>query len=310
MPLDAHAQAVLAAFADLPPLDPATLTIEHYRAFLAAGMVPGEPEPLAAVTDLVAQGAAGPLAARAYHPGGNAPLPVVAFFHGGGFVSLGLDSHDALCRRLARLSGALVVSFDYRLAPEAPFPAAAHDAIAAVRWLHAHVATLGGDPTRIAVVGDSAGGNLAAVAAQQLRGDAAEPCHQLLLYPAVDGAADTASYREHVNVGFLPAALMRWFWQLYLGGGNAHDALASPLRSANLTGLAPATVFTAECDPLRDEGEAYARALAAAGNAVELKRWDGQFHGFASLLNVLPAADAAVAEGAAALRRAFAAVPA
>ncbi|MCW3479696.1 alpha/beta hydrolase [Neisseriaceae bacterium JH1-16] len=310
MPLDAHAQAVLAAFADLPPLDPATLTIEHYRAFLAVGMVPGEPEPLAQVSDLVAQGAAGAIAARAYHPGGNGPLPVVAFFHGGGFVSLGLDSHDALCRRLALLSGALVVSFDYRLAPEAPFPAAAHDAVAAVRWLHAHAAALGGDPGRIAVAGDSAGGNLAAVAAQQLRGDAAEPCHQLLLYPAVDGAADTASYHEHVNVGFLPAALMRWFWQLYLGDADAHDPLASPLRSAKLAGLAPATVFTAECDPLRDEGEAYARALAATGNAVELKRWDGQFHGFASLLGVLPAADAAVAEGAAALRRAFAAVPA
>jgi len=310
MPLDAHAQAVLAAFADLPPLDPATLTIEHYRAFLAAGQRPVEPEPLAAVNELIAHGATGPIAARAYHPGGDGPLPVVAFFHGGGFVSLGLDSHDALCRRLARLSGALVVSFDYRLAPEAPFPAAAHDAVAAVRWLFAHAAALGGDPVRIAVAGDSAGGNLAAVAAQQLKGDSAAPCHQLLFYPVIDGAAEAASYREQDNVGFLPAALMRWFWQLYLSGADAHDALASPIHSAKLAGLAPATVFTAECDPLRDEGEAYARALAAAGNEVELKRWDGQFHGFASLLNVLPAADAALLEGAAALRRAFAAVPA
>jgi acetyl esterase len=132
----------------------------------------------------------------------------------------------------------------------------------------------------------------------------------LLFYPVIDGAAEAASYREQDNVGFLPAVLMRWFWQLYLAGADAHDALASPIRSTNLHGLAPATVFTAECDPLRDEAEAYARALAAAGNEVTLKRWDGQFHGFASLLGVLPSADAAVAEGAAALRRAFAAVPA
>ncbi|MDN0074508.1 alpha/beta hydrolase [Crenobacter sp. SG2303] len=310
MPLDAHAQAVLAAFADLPPLDVSTVTIDHYRAFLAAGMAPAEPEALTAVSDVVAAGAAGPIAARVYHPDGDGPLPVVAFFHGGGFVSLGLDSHDALCRRLARLSGALVVSFDYRLAPEHPFPAAAHDAVAALRWLRTHAAELGGDAARIAVAGDSAGGNLAAVASQQLRGDAAEPCHQLLFYPVIDGAAEAASYREHVSVGFLPAELMRWFWQQYLAGADAHHALASPIRSANLAGLAPATVFTAECDPLRDEGEAYARALAAAGNTVELKRWDGQFHGFASLLGVLPAADAAVAEGAAALRRAFATVAA
>jgi acetyl esterase len=232
---------------------------------------------------------------------------VVAFFHGGGFVSLGLDSHDALCRRLAKLSGALVVAFDYRLAP---FPAPVHDAITALRWLHQNAAVLGGDAQRLAVAGDSAGGNLAAVACQQLRNEPACPRHQLLFYPVLDGAADSASYREFAEGYFLTAELMRWFWQHYLAGADPLHVCASPARQPNLAGIAPSTIFTAECDPLRDEAETYAQALAAAGCEVTLQRWDGQFHGFASLLGLLPAADAALEQGAAALRQALAPIAA
>jgi acetyl esterase len=291
MPLDSYAQGMLAAFNSLPQPDVATLTVADYRAGLASQVLTITPDPLPSVQDLTAQGSDGPIAARAYHPGGTDPLPVVAFFHGGGFVSLGLDSHDALCRRLAKLSGALVVAFDYRLAPEHPFPAPVHDAIAALRWLHQDAAALGGDAQRLAVAGDSAGGNLAAVACQQLRNEPACPRHQLLFYPVLDGAADSASYREFADGYFLTAELMRWFWQHYLAG------------------IAPSTIFTAECDPLRDEAETYAQALAAAGCEVTLQRWD-QFHGFASLLGLLPAADAALEQGAAALRQALAPIAA
>jgi acetyl esterase len=302
MPLDSAAQQLLAALSSLSQPDPATLTVAAYRAQLASQTLPIQPDPLPSVRDLSAQGAAGAIAARAYHPGGDGPLPVVAFFHGGGFVSLGLDSHDALCRRLAKLSGALVVAFDYRLAPEHPFPAPLEDAIAALRWLHRHAAELGGDADRLAVAGDSAGGNLAAAASLRLRGEAPCPRHQLLFYPVIDAAADSASYREFADGYFLTAGLMHWFWRHYLAGATPRQPDASPLHHPDLAGTPDTTIFTAECDPLRDEGEAYAHALSAAGVRVMLKRWNGQFHGFASLLGLLPAADAALEEGAAALR--------
>ena len=233
----------------------------------------------------------------------------MVYFHGGGFVLCGLDSHDNICRSLARRSGALVLSVDYRLAPEARFPAAAEDAVAAVRWAAAHAAQLGADPARIAVAGDSAGGNLAAVACQQLRGSAIALRHQLLLYPyldCTDAATGSASYRECATGYFLSAAELDWYRAQYLANrADAEDVRASPLRQRDLHGLPPATIITAEYDPLRDQGEAYGEALQRAGHSATVRRWPGQFHGFISMQGVIDAASDALDAAAAALRHAF-----
>ncbi|HEV8312458.1 MAG TPA: alpha/beta hydrolase [Burkholderiaceae bacterium] len=299
MPLDPQAQALADALAQVPLPDAATLDIAAYRAFLAAfAPLPGEP--LASVQDRFLPGE---LKVRVYHPQPGARLPLTVFFHGGGFVSCGLDSHDNLCRRLANQASTVLVSVDYRLAPEHCFPAAADDACAAVRWLAAHAAEFDADASRIAVAGDSAGGNLAAVAAQQLP---ALLCHQLLFYPVTDSACDTPSFGEFARGAMLRADLMRWFWRQYLvRAEDGRDPRASPLRQTRLQGLPSATIITAECDPLRDEGEAYAAALSDAGVPVGLRRWAGQFHGFASLLGPLNAAEHAVAFAAQSLREAF-----
>ena len=308
MPLDTEAQAFADALAKVPMPDFATASVADYRAFLAAfPPLPGDA--VASVEDRSLPGPGGSLKIRVYHPQPGTCLPLTVFFHGGGFVSLGLDSHDKLCRRLALQAETVVVAVDYRLAPEQRFPAAVDDACAAVRWLHAQADSIGADPARIAVAGDSAGGNLAAVVAQQLRGPG-EPrlCHQLLLYPVIDSACESASFREFAQGAMLSAEMMRWFWSQYLS--RAEEGLgprASPLRQTSLRLLPAATVITAECDPLRDEGEAYAQALSAAGVAVSQRRWPGQFHGFVSLLGQLAEADRALDFAAASLRQAFAA---
>jgi len=301
MSLDPQAQALAEGLAQVPMPDPATLTIAAYRAFLA-GFPPLPGEPIAAVHERSLPRPGGGLKLRIYHPQPEARLPLTVFFHGGGFVSCSLDSHDALCRRLARLASTVVASVDYRLAPEHRFPAAVDDACAAVRWLHAQAADIGADGSRIAVAGDSAGGNLAAVAAQQLP---SLLCHQLLFYPVTDSACASASFDEFARGTMLTADLMRWFWGQYLGTHDGGDPRASPLRQTRLQGLPAATIITAECDPLRDEGEAYAAALAGAGVATRQRRWPGQFHGFASLLGPLDAAAQAVEFAATALRQAF-----
>lgn len=235
-----------------------------------------------------------------------APAPVVVFFHGGGFVLCGIDSHDRHCRSLASDTGALVVSVDYRLAPEHPFPAAVEDARAAVARAHRNAAALGGDPRRLAVAGDSAGGNLATVACLDPSGPPI--AFQLLIYPVTDAAQDTASYREYAAGPFLTAAHMRWYWNQYLRDpSDGADPDASPLRAADLSGLPPACVITAECDPLRDEGEAYAARLTAAGVPTETHRVPGTFHGFYGLDHALPAAVDARCLAATALRDALAA---
>ncbi|UDM53824.1 alpha/beta hydrolase [Cupriavidus sp. MP-37] len=309
MPLDPQARAMLDAMAAMPSPDFSTLRAADYRAALAAmpGFAPGDA--IAAQHDLTLNGAAGPLRARLYRPDDGAALPLVIYFHGGGFVLCGLDSHDNICRSLARRSGALVLSVDYRLAPEARFPAAADDAVAAVRWAAAHAAQLGADPARIAVAGDSAGGNLAAVACQQLRGSGIALRHQLLLYPwldCTDAATGSASYRECATGYFLSAAELDWYRAQYLANrADAADVRASPLCQRDLHGLPPATIITAEFDPLRDQGEAYGEALQRAGNSATVRRWPGQFHGFASMQGVIDAASHALDAAAAALVQAF-----
>jgi len=254
------------------------------------------PPEVAAVEDRVIAGPAGDVPVRIYTPDAPAPRPVVAFFHGGGFVICSVETHDGLARRLANALGAVVVSVEYRLAPEARCPAAAEDCYAATQWAHEHAAELGADPGRLMVAGDSAGGNLAAVVSLMAREQGGPPItSQVLVYPVIDAACDAQSYAENGEGYFLEAIGMRWFWDHYLGpdGDGAHPH-ASPIRADDLSGLPPAVVITAEFDPLRDEGEAYAEALQAAGVPVVARRYDGMIHGFVSMPMLFPEADDAV----------------
>jgi acetyl esterase len=232
------------------------------------------------------------------------PRPTVVLFHGGGCVVGDLDTHDNMARTLCRDCEAVVVSVGYRLAPEAPFPAAVEGTVAATRWAATRLAELGGSD-RLAVAGDSAGGNLAAVVAQQLR-DTGGPAlaAQLLIYPAVDVAGDYASRRENAEGYLLDRPTMQWFTRHYAADPELHrDPRLSPLRHHDLSGLPAAVVVTAELDPLRDEGEAYARELADAGVPVEVRRFDQMIHGFFDMGGFSPGAQAAVDEACAAFAR-------
>lgn len=220
----------------------------------------------------------GEMAARVYRPETTGPAPTLVYLHGGGFVLGDLDTHDQTCRRLCRAAGAVVVSVDYRLAPEHPFPAGPDDAVAAVRWAHAHLDELGGSDV-LAVGGDSAGGNLTTLACQALP-DLVDA--QILIYPAVDGINHHPSRQENGHGYFLDLPTMSWFTEHYIGESeelDVHDVRLAPLQ-ADLAGQPRALVITAELDPLRDEGEAYADKLAAAGVEVDRVRYDGLIHGF------------------------------
>jgi acetyl esterase len=269
----------------------------------------GPGEEVEEVRVLEAPGPGGPIPIRLYRPRSTAPgvaLPLVAYFHGGGWTIGTLDAFDPLCRALANASGLLVAAVDYRLAPEHPFPAAPDDARAAVRWLAEEAGALGADPERLAVAGDSAGGNLATVTARRLRDDGGPPLRfQALIYPVTDSALNTPSYREKGDGFGLSAASMARFWRFYLDGADGRHPDASPLQ-AELAGLPPAFILTVEDDVLRDEGEAYAKALEAAGVPVTLRRYDGPIHGFVRWLAKASVSRRAVDEVAAALREGLA----
>jgi acetyl esterase len=306
MTLDPQVKALLDMMAAMPAPDFSTLTAAQYRAGMDGPSMFAPGDAVAQVENRTIPGPGGELKLRLYRDAAG-PLPITVYFHGGGFVIGTLDTHDNICRCLARRSGSLVISVDYRLAPEAPFPAAVKDACAALAWAHRNAREIGGDASRMAVAGDSAGGNLAAVAAQHWRDHGPALRHQLLLYPITDWRADTESYRSFAKGYFLTWDMMNWFTRQYLPDQRmADDLRASPLRSRDLSGLPPATVITAEYDPLRDEGEAYAHAMGEAGVAVALHRWPGMIHGFASMLGAVGAADAALDTAARALRQAFA----
>jgi acetyl esterase len=244
---------------------------------------------------------------RVFRPVGAGPLPVVAYAHGGGWALGTLDAFGPVCRSLANASGAVVASIDYRLAPEHPFPAALEDVRAAVRWLAANARELDGDPDRIAVAGDSAGANLATVTARRLRDEGGPALRfQALVYPVCDSGLNTASYRACAQGFGLSAESMKRYWDWYLNGADGRDPDASPLQADDLAGLPPAFILTVRDDVLRDEGEAYARALAAAGVPVTLRRYDGAVHGFFRWLAKAEISRRAVADVGAALREALA----
>lgn len=260
---------------------------------------------VASVSDRTVPGAAGSLTARVYHPAPGATLPVLLYLHGGGWVLGSLDTHDRVCRELARETGGVVISLAYRLAPEDPHPAALEDAWSTLRWLAAHASEIGGDPDRIAVAGDSAGGHLTAalsLLARDRRGPRIRA--QVPIYPALEPRFDTSSMIAN-QVGYLlTRADLEWFWGHYLSGQQpGPDGYAAPLLAADVTGLPPALVITAEYDPLRDEGRAWVGRLAAAGICVELAEYRGVTHNFVVLPGEMPKGREAVRRIAAWLAR-------
>ena len=268
------------------------------------------PPQIGAVTNVLAETGIGAIPVRTYRPAGvdaTTPLPTLVYFHGGGWVIGDLETHDVLCRQLTGEAGMMVVAVDYRLAPEHKFPAAADDAWAATRWVAANAGRLGVDTKRLAVGGDSAGGNLAAVVALLARDAGAPPiAFQVLLYPVTDVGTETRSYRDFADGYMLTRDSMKWFFDHYLGAPDqARDWRVSPLRASSLARVAPALIVTAGFDPLRDEGEAYAHALTAAGVRVDYVCYGGMIHGFVPMGRLIDSGNRAVSHIAASLREAL-----
>jgi len=307
VPLHPEAQQLLAALeaAGMPPFEHMTVP-QARQAALGFIDLQGEPEPMD-TQDRTIPGPAGEIPVRIYTPAGDGPKPVIVYFHGGGWVIGDLEVCDNPVRRIAARTGAVVVSVDYRLAPEHVYPAAFDDSYAATAWVAEHAAELGGDPERIATCGDSAGANLAAGVAIAAR-DRGGPrlAAQLLIYPVTDFSFGTESYRDNGEGYLLTKGSMQWFWAHYLGAQDlGQDPYACPARAEDLSGLPPAFVATAEFDPLRDEGEAYVAQLRAAGNEVTAKRYDGMLHGFAWTLGATPSGAGMIDDLAAAFRAAY-----
>lgn len=307
MSLDPQAQAMidLIASTGLGDLTPET-DPQHVRDLMTALAIPSDVV-VHRIEDRTIPGPGGEIPVRLYRPAGDTPKPVVVYYHGGGWVIGNLESHDATCRELANAADVVVVSVDYRLAPEHVFPAAVDDAFAALEWVHEHAPELGADPSRIAVAGDSAGASLAAVVAQLARDANGPPIvFQLLVYPATDYEFSSPSMIENADGYFLTIAGMRWFYGHYLRSeADGDDPRVSPARAADLSGLPPAFVITAEYDPLRDQGMAYAAALRAAGTPTEATRYEGMFHGFFGMGAMIDVAKVAFDDAVAALRGAF-----
>ncbi len=312
MPLDADAQKVvdLIVLANRPPYETLSPT-EAREVYLASRRIlQPELQTVAEISDLTCPGPAGPIPLRLYRGAGapkGKPQPVLVYFHGGGWVIGNIESHEWVCRGLANSGQCAVVSVDYRLAPEHKYPAAVEDCVAATAWISANAARLGLDASRLAVGGDSAGGNLAAVVAIDAR-DRGGPriCHQLLIYPATDMDAALPSHQQHARQLPLTRPTMLWFIDHYLRSAkDKADWRASPLKAASLERLPPAYVLTAGFDPLSDEGEAYAARLEASGVAVTKRRFDGQVHGFLNMGKIVRETHTAIAELGDVLRRVY-----
>jgi len=298
--IDPVLQQILGAMAASGFQLPQPLSAPALRAALDTPM-PVEPVPVAQVRNVRIGG----VAARLYHPAPGQALPVAFLMHGGGWVIGTLETADNMARRLADQSGCAILSVDYRLAPEHPFPVPLADCLAAVAALPDEGPALGVRGDGYAVIGDSAGGNLAAAVALALAGKANAPRRQVLLYPVIDRRFDTASYLAAGEDAILTPDMMRFFWDQYVGQDEP-EPLAAPIRAASLAGVAPATVILAGLDPLHDEGLAYVLALRKAGVAADLHDFAGAVHGFASFCGLAPIGDQAVALAAAALRAALA----
>lgn len=310
MPLHPQVQALLEQFEaqGLPPFD--QMSVPQARDVAGAFRdLQGEPEEVEEVRDILVPGPAGNLPVRVYDPAPGTPLPLVVYFHGGGWVIGNIEVVDKPCRALANASQCVVAAAQYRLSPETKFPGPVEDCYSVTRWLSERANELGADRNRLAVCGDSAGGNLAAAVALMSRDRGGPPiAYQLLMYPVTAPARDTefASYRDNADGYLLTRGGMEWFWDHYLHSPEDGDnPYASPLRAADLSGLPPAMVVTAEFDPLRDEGAAYADRLQQAGVAVKHSRYNGVIHGFFWMGGVLEDGRAVLAEMGEELRKQF-----
>jgi acetyl esterase len=309
VPLHPQAQAVcdlVNAAGVIPPSDQRLQEVRDGFAGLVS-MGAGEPEVVHALEDIDADG----VPARVYRPSPEPELPVIVYFHGGGWTIGSVDQFDAITRQIANATEAIVVAVDYRLAPEYPYPAPLDDCWRALTWVAKNAASFGGDGARLAVMGDSAGGNLAAVCALLAR-DAGGPdiALQVLVYPVVDSDFETSSYTANGQGHVLTLADMEWFFSCYLGeGGDRADWRISPLRAPDLHGVAPAVVITAEFDPLRDEGDAYARRLEDAGVPVVHIPYDGMIHAFFGLSAAFDASRDAIQRVSTELAQAFGTLP-
>lgn len=317
---NAQMQAVLDQLARLAPTPLETLTPQEarqqatvadaVRAVLQAQGRSTAPEPVANVQDTTIPGPAGAIPVRVYTPAGTGPFPVVVYYHGGGFVIANVNVYDSSARALTNAAGAIVVSVEYRQAPENPFPAAVEDAYASYIWATQNAASINGDPKRVAVAGESAGGNLATVVARKARDAGAQlPVHQLLVYPIANYGFDTPSYQQFANAKPLSKGLMQWFFSYYLrseADGASPDV--SPLR-ADVSKLPPATIIAAEIDPLTSEGQQYAERLRAAGVSVTYQLFNGVTHEFFGTGAVVDEGKQAVALAGNQLRAAFGLAP-
>ncbi len=308
MPLDPQAQKLVDALTalNLKPVEDSTPE-EARESMRTRTAALGPFEEVAAVAEHRVPVDGGEITVRVYSPGGPGPHPALVFCHGGGWVIGDLYTHDGICRSLTNAAGCVVASVDYRLAPEFRYPVAARDSYAALSWVVSNAARLGIDARRVAVGGDSAGGNLATVMALMARDRGGPPlAQQTLIYPVTNHDLDTPSYHENATGYVLTREAMRWFWRHYLTReGQGKEPYASPLLAPSLAGLPPALVITAGCDPLRDEGEAYAARLRDAGVPVTLTRYEGMFHGFLRMTRLLDKARAALDEVAGSLRKAW-----
>jgi len=306
MPLDPQARAMIdrTNALNLPPTREMTPAQARESVRQRSAALPREE--VASVRDHTVEVEGGTITVRVFTPRGATPKPALVYFHGGGWVTGDIDTHEGICRTLANAADCVVASVDYRCAPEHQFPTAAEDAYAATRWVAEHARELGVDARRIAVQGDSAGGNLAAAVALMAR-DRGGPAlsFQVLVYPVTDCDFARPSCVENAEGYLLTTDSMQYYWDCYAPGDTRLNPYASPLRAKSLAGLPGALVITAEYDPLRDEGEAYARALAAAGVSVAHSQYPGMIHAFYRFTNVLDAARAAVAETVAALQKAW-----